>query len=635
MENPTPKKFPVGLAVGIAAAALATALVGGYFGLCSWVQTNGRLLPGAVAVDDKGETVADLGGLTEEEALAIVSQEMNQRLDSRKLILLYGEGKRKELSGELMDCSPETVVRLGAAAKRDTPFWKLGALWLGAVQKTDELSLSATAFTPQGEAEAKKVIQSIADEMYLAPVDFTYELGEEEVTVTPGFDGRQMDAPAILEAVEQALAQGQAELRVEPEVVPGAELSGKTLNDLIHVEPKPAGVDEDGKLTPAVIGLSVNPDEAQAILDQATPGEPVTIPLEFTPPGTSGDESLYYHDLLAEVTTNLDGVANRSFNVARAAASCNGVVLQPGDVFSYIGAIGDPSSANGYKPSTGYQDGRTVPMDGGGVCQVSSSLYYCAVYSNLEIVRRACHAFSTGYIPNGLDATIYYPSLDFKFRNNTGFPIKIVAYCEGGAWGKLTVQFFGSNPDNISVKTERYALSSTPWTTVYTPDESIPVGEQKVDVTPYTGYEVDVYRCVYDGDGQLISRTFENHSKYAKRDKVILYNPADAASLGLPPVEPGVDPNLPPVDPTVDPIVTPEPSVPPEPPAATPEPTADVPPDPNQGPLPGGVPSTEPGNQPDPPVDVTPEPTPTPYVDPSFDEEPPSWLFGRLGAREG
>ena len=593
MEQSTPKKkIPVGLIAGLMAAALVAAAVGGYFGLCAWVRDNDQLLPGAVAVDDRGDTVADLGKLTREEALAVVTGEMDQRLDSRKLTLLYGEGKRAELSGELMACAPEAAVDVGFTAKEGQPFWKLGALWLGVAKEPTSLSLSAAAFTPEGEAEAKRVIQSIADELYLEPVDFTYELGDEDVTVTPGTDGQRLDAEALLEAVEEALAQGQTELTVEPEVIPGAELSGKVLHELVYVEPKAAGMDEDGKLTPAVIGLSVNAEEAQSLLDAAEPGQPVTIPLEFTPPGTSGDESLYYKDLLASVTTNLDGVANRSFNVNRAAEFCNGKVLQPGEEFSYIGTIGDPSTANGYRTSTGYQNGETVPMDGGGVCQVSSSLYYCAVYANLEIVRRACHAFATGYIPNGLDATIYYPSLDFKFRNNTGFPIKIVAYTEGGAWGKLTVQFYGSNPDGIKVETQRYALSSTPWTTVFEPDETVERGTTKVKTTPYTGYVVDVYRCVYDADGNLISRTFENHSTYAKRDKVILYHPADAAYWGLP-VDPGVvtTPEVPPVTepPVTEPPVT-------EPPVTEP-------------------PVIEPPVTPAPEPTPEPEPTPTQYID--------------------
>lgn len=587
MEQSTPKKkIPVGLIAGLTAAALVIAAVSGYLGLCAWVRDNDQLLPGAVAVDDRGDTVADLGKLTREDALAVVTKEMDQRLDNRTLTLLYGDGKRVELTGELMACAPEAAVDVGFSAKEDQPFWKLGALWLGLAKEPTDLSLSAAAFTPEGQAEAKRIIQSIADELYVEPVDFTYELGSEDVTVTPGNDGQKVDADALLEAVEEALAQGQTELTVEPEIVPSAELSGQVLHELVYVEPKAAGVDEDGKLTPAVIGLSVNAEEAQSLLDAAEPGAPVIIPLEYTPPGTSADESMYYKDLLASVTTNLDGVANRSFNVGHAASFCNGKVIQPGEVFSYLGTIGDPSTRNGYRTSTGYQNGLTVEMDGGGVCQVSSSLYYCAVYSNLEIVRRACHAFATGYIPNGLDATVYYPSLDFKFRNSTGFPIKIVAYTEGGAWGKLTVQFYGSNPDGIKVETQRYTQSSTPWTTVYQPDESIPRGTTKVDVTPYTGYVVDVYRCVYDASGNLLSRTFENHSTYAKRDKVILYNPADAGPWGPAVTEPIVtDP------PVVEPPIVTDPSV---------------------------IPTDDPNLPPaytDPWVDTTPEPTPTQYVD--------------------
>ncbi|MBD5098426.1 MAG: hypothetical protein HDT35_02560 [Clostridiales bacterium] len=603
MEQSTPKKkIPVGLIVGLTAAALVIAAVSGYLGLCTWVRDNDRLLPGAVAVDDRGDTVADLGKLTREDALAVVTKEMDQRLDSRTLTLLYGEDKRVELTGELMACAPEAAVDVGFSAKEEQPLWKLGALWLGMAKEPTDLSLSAAAFTPEGEAEAKRVIQSIADELYVEPVDFTYELGSEDVTVTPGNDGQKVDADALLEAAEQALAQGETELTVEPETVPSAELSGQVLHELVYVEPKAAGVDADGKLTPAVIGLSVNAEEAQSLLDAAEPGAPVTIPLEYTPPGTSEDESMYYKDLLASVTTNLDGVANRSFNVNRAAEFCNGKVIQPGEVFSYIGTIGDPSTRNGYRTSTGYQNGETVPMDGGGVCQVSSSLYYCAVYSNLEIVRRACHAFATGYIPNGLDATIYYPSLDFKFRNNTGFPIKIVAYTEGGAWGKLTVQFYGSNPDGIKVETQRYTQSSTPWTTVYEPDETIPLRTTKVKTTPYTGYVVDVYRCVYDANGNLLSRTFENHSTYAKRDKVVLYNPADAAYWGLP-----VDPST---VVTPDPGVVTTPEVPPvtEPPVVT-DPSVTPTDDPNLPP-----PYTDPWTNP------TPEPTPTQYVDMPLDD---------------
>lgn len=577
MEGSTPKKkIPAGLIVGLAFAALAVALTAGYFGLCTWVRDNGRLLPGAVARDDRGAAV-DLGRLSREEALAEVTREMDQRLDSRKLTLLYGDGKKTELSGDLMACSPEGAVDVGFSAKENTPLWKLGALWLGMAEEPHDLPLSAAAFTDEGRERARDAVRSIANELYLPPEDFTYEMGEESVTVIPGSDGRMVDAEALLTAAEKALSQGAMELTVEPEVIPSAELSGEVLNKLVYVEPKPAGVDEKGKLSPAVIGLSVNAEEAQSLLEGAVPGEPVTIPLEYTPPGTSADEALFYKDLLATVTTTVSGTADRFHNVALAASFCDGKVLQPGEVFSYLGAVSPISVAHGFHVGTGYQGGQTVDMVGGGVCQMSSSLYYCAVYANLEIVKRACHAFATGYIANGLDATVYAPSLDFKFRNNTGFPIKIMASMLGK---KLTVQFYGSNPDEIKVETERYTRSTTPWTTVYKPDETIPRGTTKVDVTPYTGYEVDVYRCVYDASGKRISRTFENHSRYAKRDKVILYNPADEGPWG-----PAVTEPLPPA--TQEPVPT--------------------------EPLPTQEPWTEP--TPELPVDPTPEPTPTQYVE--------------------
>ncbi len=607
-EGPS-KKLPAGVVAGIAAAVVLAAAVGGYFGFCSWVKGNDCLLPGAIAVDDQGETVADLGRLPQKEALSVVTGEMDQRLENRTLTLLYGDGKRAYLTGDLMACAPEAAVAVGMSAKEEQPLWKLGALWLGLAEEPVSLSLTAAEFTPEGEAKAKQVIQAIADELYAAPTDFIYEVGEDTVEVTPGADGRQLDTGALLLAVEDALVNGETELQVEPEVIPSAELSGQVLSDLIYVEPKPAGVDSSGNLTPAVVGVSVDAEKAQAILDETPPGETCSIPLKRTPPeSSSGDPSLYFKDLLSSVTTNMDGVANRSFNVNRAAEFCNGKILQPGEVFSYLGTIGSPVVANGYKLSTGYLNGETVPMDGGGVCQVSSSLYYCAVYANLEIVKRANHAFATGYIPNGLDATVSSPNLDFKFRNNTGYPIKIVAYTQGGAAGQLVVQFYGSNPNGTHVETERYTQSTTGWTTVYEADPSIPRGTTKVKTTPYTGYVVDVYRCVYDANGNLISRTYENRSVYAKRDKKILYNPLDSGPWGAGTTEPPAseEPTEPPVTepPVTEPPVT-------EPPVTEPPVT-----EPPVTPPPATEPPVTPPPATDPPVVDTPEPPPpTQYVD--------------------
>lgn len=584
MNQPSPKKkLSPPILAAIVAGALVVVLAGAYCGLCSWVRGNDRLLPGTVAADSTNSVTLDLSGLSREDAAAQMLAVMNDHLGQRSLTIQYGEDGSATLSGSLLAADPESAVEYGLSVKESQPFLSLGLAWLGLLRDPAPLSLSASSFTEEGQREVDRLIDEIADALYVAPVDFTYEIGETDIQLTTGVDGVQVDQEALMESILNALATGQTELTVETVPAPTKELTGDILSQLVYQAPQSPQVDENGTLTPTVVGISIDPAEAQAILDATEPGQTCSIPVVFTPPDLSESEQYLYQDLLASATSNLDGVANRSFNVGLAAASCNGVVIMPGEVFSYLGTIGSPSQANGYKMSTGYQNGETVDMVGGGICQVSSSLYYCAVYSNLEIVRRAAHAFTVGYLPNGLDATVYYPSLDFKFRNNTGYPIKVVAYTTGGAWGKLTVQFYGTNPEGTYVKTERYALSSTPYETVYEPDESIPRGTTKVKTTPYTGYEVEVYRCVYSADGTLLSRTFENYSKYAKRDKVILYNPADAGDLGLETPTPSPDPSP---DPSVDPSPDPSPSTEPTP-TPTPQPT----PSPEPTPAPESTPA--------------------------------------------
>lgn len=570
-ESKQKRKLPAPALAGIIAGVALVVLVGAYWGLCKWVQDNGRLLPGSQARDSAGTVVLDLGGVAEQDAVARMAEYMEQNQNEQTITLRYGDGERAQLSGQLLASDPQASVEHGMGVKADQPFLKLGLLWLGLGGEQVSLPLAASDFTPEGERQAKQLIGQIAQELYVAPVDFTYELGTNELTLQMGVDGERVDEQALLEQVLEALASGQSELQVETVAAPAKELSGQILAGLVNVEPQASTLQADGTITPTVVGVRIDAQQAQEILDGIGPGESCAIPVTYEQPDLSGAEQYLYQDLLSTTTNYLDGVYARSYNVALAASSCNGVVIMPGEVFSYLDTIGSPSQANGYQVSTGYAGGETVDMVGGGICQVSSSLYYCSVYANLEIVNRACHAFIVGYLPNGLDATVYYPTLDYQFRNNTDYPIKIVAGVSGN---QLTVSFYGTKTDDTYVQTQRYTLSTTPWQTVYEPDSSVPQGTTQVKTTPYTGYEVNVYRCVYDGQGNLISRTFENYSKYAKRDRVILFNPADAASLGLTP-EGNPLPAGPAIEQPEAPSQDPQPSVSPEPQPSEPTPSTE------------------------------------------------------------
>ena len=537
------KDISAGQIAAFTVAILITALLAAYMGLCVWVQRSGRLLPGTVVVDSQGETVADLGRLNRQEAVNATAEVMSQHLDGQGLALLYGEGKRAELSGSMIASSAESAVDSGFAARRSQPNWKLGLLWLGVLKDPTELPLSSSILTPEGEVQVKKIISSIADELYVAPTDFTYEIGTETVTVTPGVDGSEVDAEALLEAVKEALAQGRHELKVETQPVSGVELTGKAIQRQVRVEAKPAGVDEDGTLIPAVVGLSVNADKAQAVLDASGPEGPYIIPLEFTPPAPTGDDSMFYKDLLAQFTSDLSG------DEAATVSDINGIILQPGELFSFLDVVGVTTDSN--------------------LGPVSSSLYYCAVYSNLSVVERTGSVYVPGYIENGLDATVAPPSQDLKFRNSTGFPLKIAASVAGS---RFTVQFYGSNPDGIRVEVQRETTSTTGWTTVYEADTGVRRGTTTESVSPLEGCVVEVYRCVYDANGKLLSRTMENTSTYEKRDQVIRYNPADfgpwgaGAATTTPTTRPNAATTIP--TPTPEPVPTPAEPTPTEPPPA-------------------------------------------------------------------
>jgi hypothetical protein len=141
----------------------------------------------------------------------------------------------------------------------------------------------------------------------------------------------------------------------------------------------------------------------------------------------------------------------------------------------------------------------------------------------LEITERYAHRYTPAYIPWGLDATVSWGGPDYRFTNNTDYPIKIVTSYSGGY---LTVKILGTNADGRSVKMTTETLSQTAWETVYKEDDTLAPGTEKVDVTPYGGALVKSYRNVYDKDGKLLSSTFEASSDYKVRNQVILQGPA-------------------------------------------------------------------------------------------------------------
>ena len=538
---------------GKAAIVLAVVLLlfAGYAGLCAWA---GAKLPANVAVvlSPSGQEV-DLGGLTANQAKDLLARSVE--LDSERTLTVICAGQGADLDAGCFTADPDSMLQTLAQAEGlmiSRPFLVRGLdLLMGRGVDTQPVCIQMDCsyrFTDVGEQQAGALLDAFAQIVAAEPSETTYTVGEESIEVVCGAPGAALNRDTARQAILDALAQGQQSVELVPDPVAPPALDAAALNEEIYTQAEPIKLGRDGAVTPAVVGVSIDVDAAQAALDAAAPGQTLSIPIVRTQPdyALADEEGLLYKDMLSECSSYVGGSSNRVFNVSLAASHCNGTVLMPGDEFSYHAAVGDCTVDEGYAVDLGFAGGKTVDMVGGGICQVSSSLYYCTVYANLEVVERRNHAFTVDYLPAGLDATFYSSTPDYRFRNNTGFPVKITAAVKDRT---LTVRFFGTNPDGTYVKTERSQTATVPYTTEYKPDPEIPAGTTKVDVTPYTGLTIEVYRCVYAADGTLLSRTHENTSRYAARNKVVLYNPADAASLGLevPPTEsPSVEP--PPVE---------------------------------------------------------------------------------------
>lgn len=166
------------------------------------------------------------------------------------------------------------------------------------------------------------------------------------------------------------------------------------------------------------------------------------VPLKYTPASITVNDlgAEAFPDQLATYSTAYVNNANRTTNLRLAAQKINGTVIMPGETFSYNTTVGERTIAAGYKNAAIYENGRVVDGLGGGICQVSSTLYNSVLYSNLEVVERNNHMFLTTYAPGGRDATVAYGSLDFKFKNNRDYPIKIAASVQNGY---CTVSIYG------------------------------------------------------------------------------------------------------------------------------------------------------------------------------------------------
>ena len=406
-------------------------------------------------------------------------------------------------------------------------------------------------------------VDSIQQQLTVPAVDTGYTLEENTICITRAKDGYYAERDTLKEALSQA-GNSSLGVHVPLEIDTAVVLTAQEIYDQVAGEMKNAGYDsETDSIIPEKVGAEFDVKAAQSALDAAAPGETVTIPavIQF-PTVTAADlKAVLFRDVLGEYTTNVSGTTARRNNVKLSASTINNYVMNTGDVFSYNGVVGQRTAANGYQPAPAYVKGETVDEIGGGICQTSSTLYLACLRGNLEITERYAHRYIPAYVPAGMDATVSWGGPDYKFTNNTDYPVKIVT---SYANGKLTVKILGTNVDGSYGRMTNEQLSTTAWETVYQEDETIAPGTQSVKTTAYTGSKWRTYHHIYDANGKLIDSHYEATSDYKARNKVILVAPGEL---------PGAEPSVP----VVAPIPTPPDPAPVDPVPVDPAPADPVP----------------------------------------------------------
>lgn len=209
--------------------------------------------------------------------------------------------------------------------------------------------------------------------------------------------------------------------------------------------------------------------------------------------------------------------ANRSANIRLAARKVNGHIVYPGQVFSFNQVVGPRDLGHGFKEALEIVDGEFVPGIGGGICQLSSTLYNAVLLANLQIVERTSHSRPLGYVGLGRDATVVYDALDFKFANDSDGPLMILA--ETGK-NKLTVGIVGQQPLAVAVEIQSADRRVIPPAVVKKQDSELYLGETKLDRQGKPGYEITTVRVVYGG-GREVKRETLAKDRYLPENTVV------------------------------------------------------------------------------------------------------------------
>lgn len=430
------KKLGIGTAIA-AAVALACAL-----GIPAVTRImdpyNGQI------VSDVSVGGVEIGGLTKGEAKKALQAAFGEQFSQKTMEIRFSEAGTvleklniRYPANSLLISPEESHAKLDAAAAVKAAY-ALGRTDLDGSRTMSllpYLGLDEAAIRSVADSYAQQLSQLYQDSSYTVTGDapdvthFDESIPCQTVTLFRGYPGIEIDADALYDQILAGYNTGSFSLNYQGSVSAltpvSVDLDG--LWKQTRLAPENPGVDlETYTVIPGIHGYEFDLQEAKQQFQNLAYGEDTLVPLHYTDPEIA-DEDAYFQDVLGHCETPHGDNENRNGNLRKACGMLDGLVLQPGQELSYNEALGPRTKELGWLPAPAYSGTKLVDSPGGGICQVSSTLYLASVYSELTIVERRNHGYPVSYIPLGMDATVSWGFADLKIRNDSPMPVKIQA----------------------------------------------------------------------------------------------------------------------------------------------------------------------------------------------------------------
>ena len=521
-EKNRKKKRNIIIAVIVGIIIILTLFISTIF---AFININNEKIIKGVSIEN-----IDMSGLSKEEAKNKLETIYNE-IKSKDINIKHNEYE-STISPELIETNydiDKAVNEADSVGKSDNIFVNnYNILFTLIWKKNINIDMSIN------EDVAKQTINDINVNLPDGVIESSYSVDDDELTISKGKAGVVIDENAFLEIIKYELknidSNGDQTLEIpvvnkEPEAI-----DIEKIHDEICKEPQDAYFTKNPfAVYPEVKGISFDLEKAKEMLKEDK--DEYVIKLTITNPKVTLDKigPEAFPDKLATFSTRYDvSDKDRTTNLELACNKINGTVVLSGDTFSYNKVVGARTAGAGYKNAKIYEAGKVVDGIGGGICQISSTLYNAVLNANLEIVERKNHQFVTSYVEPGMDATVVYGLTDFKFKNTRQYPVRVVATAKNGI---ATVTIYGIKEDKeYTFKFDVKRVATIPSTTEYIDDSTLPAGTEKVEQKGTNGLKTETYMTKLL-NGKAISTTLVSKDTYNAMTRIIRRGTAPATTI--------------------------------------------------------------------------------------------------------